>query len=240
MPAAARRPSYPDPGAFRQLRSRLLAVAAVAALGIAAGCGSSSDDSAATAGTSPTPATATAGSDHAPHGAATAFKGGTISPRRAAPALRLRDIDGRQVDIRDLRGHPVLVTFVYSNCPDVCPLIMSNLRRAREDAGALGDQMRVIAVSVDPEGDTPDAVRAFLKARRVDGFVDYLIGSRAELEPVWSAWQVGQGVPKSDPDLVEHSALIYGVTAAGDLATAYLIGVKPDAIVQDLPLLARS
>jgi protein SCO1/2 len=222
------------------LRSRLPAVAVtVAALGVLAGCGSSSDHSAATAGTASTPATATAGTDHAAHGGTT-FKGGTISPRRTAPPLRLRDIDGRLVDIRDLRGHPVLVTFVYSSCPDVCPLIMSNLRRAREDAGPLGAQMRVIAVSVDPKGDTPARVRAFLKARRVDGFVDYLIGSRAQLEPVWSAWQIGQSVPKSDPELVEHSSLVYGVSASGDLATAYLIGVKPDAIVHDLPLLAGS
>ena len=201
------------------------AIAAALVVGLAAGCGGSSDPSAATA--------------HEEH-VATAFEGGTVSPRRDAPPLRLRDIDGRQVDLGDLRGRPVLITFVYAHCPDVCPLIMSNLRQVRKDAGALGARMRVIAVSVDPEGDTPAVVHRFLKAQRVGGFVDYLVGTRAQLEPVWRAWQVAQRVPKDDPELVEHSALIYGVTAGGQLATAYPVGFTPAAIARDLPLLARS
>ncbi len=159
---------------------------------------------------------------------------------RAAPPLRLRDVDGRAVDIRDLRGDPVLVTFVYANCPDVCPLIMANLRRAREQAGALGARTHVIAVSVDPVGDTPPVVRRFLKARGVEGFVDYLIGSRAELEPVWDDWKVAQQVPKDDPELIEHSALIYGVSSSGRLLTAYPVGFTPDAIARDLSLLDAS
>ncbi len=204
------------------MRSRLVVVVAVLlAIGLATGCGGSSSTS---AGTSADTAT-------------TAFEGGVISPRRDAPPLVLKDIDGREVDIRDLRGHPVLVTFVYAHCPDVCPLIMSNLREVRRRAGPLGKQMRVIAVSVDPKGDTPAAVRSFLTARGVAGFVDYLIGSRAELEPVWAAWQVGASVPKDDPELVEHSSLIYGVTSSGQLATAYPVGFTPAQIAKDLPLL---
>ena len=211
------------------MRSTLLATLAVAVTAaLVTGCGGSS-----------TGASATAGTAHAGH-SGTTFEGGTVNPRRAAPPLRLRDIDGKQVDIRDLRGHPVLVTFVYANCPDVCPLIMSNLRQARKDAGALGRQTRVLAVSVDPKGDTPAVVRRFLLRRGVAGFVDYLIGTRAQLEPVWKDWLVAQNVPKDNPELVEHSALIYGVTSSGQLATAYPVGFAPAAIARDIPLLARS
>ena len=202
-----------------------VAVAGVAIL--LSGCGGSTDAAgtlASTAAAQTTPA----------------FEGGLISPRRAAPALRLRDIDGRTVDIRDLRGRPVLVTFVYAHCPDVCPLIMANLRRVRQQGGALGRSVRVIAVSVDPTGDTPVVVRRFLRAQRVGGFVDYLVGTRARLEPVWARWAVAQNVPKSDPELVEHSALIYGITASGELATAYPVGFDAAAIARDLPLLARN
>jgi protein SCO1 len=210
------------------------AVATVAGLAITlvllAGCGGSSDD-AAHAG-------ATDAAHHA--GARTDFEGGLVTPRRQAPALTLDNIYGQDVDIRDLRGHPVLVTFVYATCPDVCPLIMSNLRQVRADAGALGRQMRVIAVSVDPEGDTPAVVRRFLTTRGVEGFVDYLVGSRAQLEPVWKAWAVAEQVDKTNPELIEHSALIYGVTASGELATAYPVGFTPEQIAKDLPLLAES
>lgn len=167
------------------------------------------------------------------------FEGGLVSPRRAAPPLRLRDARGRVIDIRDLRGRPVLVTFVYATCPDVCPLIMQNLKRVREQSGELGQSMRVLAVSVDPERDTRPVVRRFLTSQGLGGFVSYLVGTRADLEPVWDDWQVARDVPKTDPELIEHSALIYGVTAGGKLATAYPVGFAPEAIVRDLALLAR-
>jgi cytochrome oxidase Cu insertion factor (SCO1/SenC/PrrC family) len=113
---------------------------------------------------------------------------------------------------------------------------MSNLRKVREDTD-LGKQMRVIAVSVDPKGDTAPTVRKFLKQRRVGDFVHYVIGDRAQLEPLWADWQVATQVPKDDPELIEHSSLIYGVTASGKLATAYPVGFEPDAIARDLDLL---
>jgi protein SCO1 len=214
------------------VRSRLLAIAAIAAAtGLVAGCGGSSSSS-GDAGTT--------ASEHAGHATTGEFTGGTISPRRAAPPLVLKDVDGKTVDIRDYKGSPVLVTFVYAHCPDVCPLIMSNMRQARIDAGADGRKTKVIAVSVDPKGDTPQVVRTFLAQRRVAGFVHYLIGTRAELEPVWKDWNVATQVPKSDPELVEHTALIYGVTASGELATAYPVNFKASDIARDLPLLASS
>jgi len=214
-------------------RRRAAAAAAIACItAVVAGCGAGEGDATATA-----PAAA-AGSAHAGHGAATGFEGGTISPVRQAPPLRLDDIDGRPVDIAGMRGDPVLVTFVYAHCPDVCPLIMSSLRQVREEGGEAGRRMRVIAVSVDPEGDSPSVVRRFLRAHRVGGFVDYVVGSRAELEPVWDDWQVAQAVPRDDPALIEHTSLIYGVNAAGELATAYPVGFAPEAVSRDLALLA--
>jgi len=177
--------------------------------------------------------------EHLGHTGTVPFEGGTISPMREAPPLVGKDIDGKTVDIRDLKGHPVLVTFVYANCPDVCPLIMTNLRQVREKSD-LGKQMRVIAVSVDPKGDTVPTVRKFLQRQRVGSFVDYVVGDRAQLEPLWSDWQVATQVPKDNPELIEHSSLIYGVTASGELATAYPVGFEPDAIVRDLDLLASN
>ncbi len=55
----------------------------------------------------------------------------------------------------DQRGKLVLLTFLYTNCPDVCPLITQNLNEALQMLGAKRDDVRVLAVSVDPEGDTP-------------------------------------------------------------------------------------
>src|SRR5438445_9600639 len=55
---------------------------------------------------------------------------GLLSPPRPAPPLALRNYMGQPVDIASYRGRAVLVTFLYTSCPDVCPLIASNLRVA--------------------------------------------------------------------------------------------------------------
>jgi protein SCO1 len=213
---------------------------AMAVVALLAGCGSSDGGPAADAPAT-TGAAAHAATDHDGHAiGSVTYEGGTVSPVRRSPALALRDIDGRMVDIRDLRGAPVLVTFVYSTCPDVCPLIMSSLAEARRDAGEAGRATRVLAVSVDPEGDTPPVVRRFLQRRGVGGFVDYLVGSRPDLERTWAAWGVALDVPTTNPALIEHTSLIFGVSASGDLVTAYPVGFDPSAVARDLPRLAAS
>ncbi len=200
---------------------------------VAAGCGGDEQDGAAAV------VSVSSEPEHLGHTGTVPFEGGTISPMRAAPRLVGTDERGRRVDLRDLKGRPVLVTFVYASCPDVCPLIMTNLRRVRETSD-IGRDLRVIAVSVDPKGDTAPVVQRFLQRQRVGGFVDYVIGDRPELERLWSDWQVATQVPKDNPELIEHSSLIYGVTASGKLATAYPVGFEPDAISRDLDLLAAN
>lgn len=174
-----------------------------------------------------------------PHGApAQAFAGGIIEPRRAAPPLMLADASGAAFDLTTLRGRPVLVTFVYSNCPDVCPLIMQRLKDVHEIATRRHIDLNVVAVSVDPEGDTAASVNSFLRRQRLTGFVRYLIGDRAQLQSVWADWGVATSVPVDDPELIEHTALIYGVTGGGELATAYPVEFDPQTIAGDLVLLA--
>ena len=75
------------------------------------------------------------GSNSRPSGATTrsAFEGLTLDPPRPAPALALRDYTGQAVNLAASRGKVVLVTFVYTHCPDVCPLIVTNLAAARRD-----------------------------------------------------------------------------------------------------------
>ena len=67
----------------------------------------------------------------------------------------------------DQRGKLVLVTFLYTNCPDVCPLITQNLNQALQMLGPKRDDVRVLAVSVDPAGDTPESVDKYAKAHHL-------------------------------------------------------------------------
>jgi protein SCO1 len=166
---------------------------------------------------------------------------GVLSPARPAPPLQLHSYLGQPVDIRADRGKAVLVTFLYTHCPDVCPLIASNLRVALEQMGpAVASKARIIVVSVDPRGDTSKAVAAFLALHQMTGRMQYLVGSASQLAQVWSAWGVGSEQDAQQPGLVNHSGLVYGITASGKQVTVYAANFRPADIAHDVPLLASS
>jgi protein SCO1/2 len=176
--------------------------------------------------------------------------GGVKSPRydgllalpagRALP-LALRNYNGEMVNIAQYRGKAVLVTFLYTNCPDVCPLIASNLRVAQNlMAPAEAAKVRVIAVSVDPRGDTPKAVAAFLARHQMTGRMKYLLGDAHELAGVWKAWGVGSERDAQQPQFVNHSGIIYGVSASGKVTTLYAASFTPQEVAHDAVLLASS
>jgi len=171
--------------------------------------------------------------------AASGFYGTLALPAKAAPPIDLRNYLGQPVSLSSYRGKAVLVTFLYANCPDVCPLIASNLRVALNMLGRGASHVQVIAVSVDPRGDTAANVARFVRAHGMVGRMQYLIGSGAELARTWSAWGVGSTREVGQPNLVSHSALVYGVSASGRLMTVYPATFEPSEIVHDVPKLAR-
>ncbi len=98
------------------------------------------------------------------------YAGSLASPPAPEFPLSLRNYQGRRVSIDQYKGKAVLLTFLYTHCPDVCPIIASNLAVALNMLGpAKAAKVQVIAVSVDPRGDTPAAVSTFLAAPRHDG-----------------------------------------------------------------------
>jgi protein SCO1/2 len=170
------------------------------------------------------------------------YSGATASPAKPAPPLALKNSLGKPVNIQDYRGKAVLVTFIYDHCPDVCPLIVSHLHEAQNELGPEAKNLQIIAVSVDPKGDTPKTVKDFLKVHQMTGRMDYLIGSRKQLEKVWVKWSIRQknDPQNNNPDIVEHSALIYGISGSGKITTLYPSNFKPQQIVHDVPILAAS
>jgi protein SCO1/2 len=170
----------------------------------------------------------------------TSFDGNELLPPKTAPALSLRNYLGERVNLDSYKGKAVLVTFLYTHCPDVCPLIAANLRVAQNLMSAsTAAKTQVIAVSVDPRGDTQATVAAFLKVHGMTGRMKYLIGSAHELGRVWQAWGVGSERDAQQPDIVNHSALVYGIDATGKMRTVYISNDwKPSEIAHDAPLLA--
>jgi protein SCO1/2 len=169
------------------LRLATVVIAAASALALA-GCGGSGSQASSTG------SEGIAGGSPVPPGLAT------------PPAFRLHDQSGRAVSLSGERGHPVVVTFLYVHCPDVCPLIAEHLAAGlRELPPAVRSRARVLAVSVDPKGDTPAAVRHFISVHRLPPQFRYLTGSAAELRPIWAAYHVA-AVPDADDETIDHSA----------------------------------
>ncbi len=119
-------------------------------------------------------------------------------------------------------------------------MIVGNLHTAQAELGSKASDLQIIAVSVDPRGDTPKSVKAFLSAHQMTGRMEYLIGSRPQLEKTWSDWKIGakSSSSRGNPDAVEHSALIYGISGSGRMTTIYPSNFKPKQIVHDVPILA--
>jgi protein SCO1 len=169
------------------------------------------------------------------------FAGETITPRLPAPGLGgLHDYLGERVDLASYRGKAVFVTFLYTHCPDVCPLMTAELHNAvARMTPAERREEQIIAVSVDPKRDTRKAVAEFVSAHAMTGKMKYLIGDAHELGKVWEAWNVGSERDSVNPEFVAHSALIHGISASGKLTTIYPANFEPQQIVADLPKLLR-
>jgi protein SCO1/2 len=170
---------------------------------------------------------------------ATLAASGLLTPVQQAPPLTLKNYLGQPVNLASYRGKAVLVTFIYTHCPDICPLITSNLRVAQNLMGTkTASKAEIIAVSVDSKGDTPKAIASFLARHEMTGRMQYLVGSTHELAKVWKAWGVGSERDAKQPEFINHSGLIYGVTGSGKRLSIYAADFKPAEIAHDVPLLA--
>jgi protein SCO1/2 len=177
------------------------------------------------------------GSSHVGAPPSSRLEGLLLNPPEPAAPLVLHNYTGHLVSLATMKGKAVFVTFVYTHCPDVCPLIVSNLASAQRSLGAAARDVRVLAVTVDPRRDTPKAIRRFLAARNALGRMDYLLGSRPRLLATWKAWHV-EVTANNRLLTTGHSAVVYGITASGRMAVVYPSDFTPAQIIHDAPLLA--
>jgi len=161
----------------------------------------------------------------------TGMHGGLRPPAARAIDFRLRDQDGTAATMDAYRGRVVVVTFLYSTCQDTCPLTAQQIRGALDD---LGRDVPVLAISVDPRGDTPLRVKRFLLRQHLTGRMRYLVGTVAQLAPVWRAYGIrpqGRGY--------EHTASTVVVDGSGRQRVGYVTDqLTPEALADDLRALA--
>jgi protein SCO1/2 len=119
--------------------------------------------------------------------ASSGWAGATRPAGSGLPHFTLRDQDGRRVTSDAVRGRPAIFAFVYSTCEDTCPAQVQTIRAALDD---LGRDVPVFGVSVDPANDTPARAKKFLLQQSMTGRMAFLLGDRAQLEPLWTAFGI--------------------------------------------------
>lgn len=161
--------------------------------------------------------------------------GTPVSPAVPAPNLALEDQAGRTVSVAGQRGRWLVVTFLYTHCPDVCPLIAAQLDRAIRTPAGRRAKLGVIAVSVDPERDTLAAVRRYAVTHRLAPSFRWAIGTRAQLERVWRAYHVAaQPGPRGT---VTHSTFEILVDPEGKERAIYDSTIEAGQLTGDLEAL---
>jgi protein SCO1 len=170
--------------------------------------------------------------DSAPVAPPHTFAGAPMPQGLFAPDFELRNQEGERVSMRALRGRPVIVTFLYTHCQDTCPIMAQTVRGALDD---LGHDVPALAIAVDPPNDTERSARRFLAEQRATGRIDFVLGSRAELRPVWDGFGV---LPQRVTQ--EHNAHVTLVDAHGIQRIGYPASeATPERLAHDLALLER-
>jgi len=175
----------------------------------------------------------------APGVEAAEFKGGALDPPRPAPDFALRTQDRGEFRLSRHRGDVVVMTFGYTFCPDVCPTTLAELAQVRASLGGAAKRLRVVFVTVDPERDSLERLRAYTHA--FDRAFVGLTGTPDQLERVWKAYGVvarKRAVPGTAAAyLVDHSAFVYVIDPEGRLRLMFPFGTAIEDMAHDIKLL---
>jgi protein SCO1/2 len=139
-----------------------------------------------------------------------------------APDFTLISQDGGPLSLSGLRGKVVAVTFIYTYCPDTCPLLTDKMARIQDRLGAdFGSRIAFVSITVDPERDTPQVLRQYAENYGADlrGW-HFLTGEAAAIADVERRYGV---VARKAPDgSVDHTFLTSLIDSKGNLRVQYL------------------
>lgn len=151
--------------------------------------------------------------------------------------FHLSDLSGRELSLRELRGHPTLLLFGFTNCPDVCPLTLATLSQLPRDALP---GLQVLFVTVDPQRDSRSVLQAYLAAFSPN--FRGARGSERELAPLLRSLHASaqrENLPDGSYTM-QHSATLYLLNTRGELAAVFTPPFSVSALSSDLRRIGES
>jgi protein SCO1/2 len=157
-------------------------------------------------------------------------------PRVAAIGgpFKLTNQDGQTVTDQDLKGRPFLVFFGFTHCPDVCPTALFEISEILRKLGPQGDRARAVFITVDPERDTPKALKEYLSS-----FDPRLIGLTGDLESIAAVAKSYRAIYRKVPleqggYTMDHTAIVYLMDKQGHFVAPFSLKRGVEAAADDL------
>lgn len=155
-------------------------------------------------------------------------------PAAIGGPFQLTDQNGKAVTDKSLKGKPTLIFFGYTHCPDVCPTSLFEMSEVLRAMGKDADKVNAVFISVDPERDTPAAMKDYLSS--FDPHLEGLSGDPAETAKVITSYRVyAKKVPTKDGDYtMDHTALIYLMDREGRFVSPFNMKRSPEEAAAEL------
>ncbi len=167
-----------------------------------------------------------------------AFRGVDITGAEYARQISLQDPDGKTRTLADFKGKVTVVFFGYTQCPDVCPTTMAELAQVKKSLGKDGERVQGVFVTVDPERDTPELLKAYMGSFdpsfvALRGDPDQTAATAKEFKVFYAK------VPgKTEGSYtMDHTAGSYVFDAAGKVRLFVRYGSGAEALASDLKAL---
>jgi protein SCO1/2 len=171
------------------------------------------------------------------------FEGNALDPPRPTLDFTLADQSGQPVRLSALRGQVVVLTFLYTSCPDLCPLVTQKLREVSDLLGARRRDVTLLAVTVDPGRDTVGRIAEYSRRWRMDDRWRFLTGAEPDLLPVWQYYWVGEVRRHPTPPAgasayeVDHASPVHLIDRTGLVRVAYGSDFRPAQLAHDIEAL---
>jgi protein SCO1/2 len=168
----------------------------------------------------------------------TSFNGTSYPDAPAAPEFSLTDHDGEPRTLADFRGRTAIVFFGFTQCPDVCPLTLAKLQRVLNDEDLEPEEVTVLFITVDPERDTPEVMKAY--AEGVGRSIVGLTGSGEEIDRTMAAYGVfAEPMTGHDgKEALAHTPIAYGIDKTGRMRVLIHPEEAAEIVAEDVGKLA--
>jgi protein SCO1/2 len=155
-------------------------------------------------------------------------------PSAIGGPFQLVDQNSKPITDADLKGHPFLVFFGFTHCPDVCPTTLFEVSEVLRALGSEGKGVRALFVTVDPERDTPEKLKDYLSS--FDARVIGVTGDPEAITAIEKAYRVyAKKVPLDGGNYtMDHTAIVYLMDKTGRFVAPFNLKRRPEEAAADL------